>query len=95
MQDKQTNRSLVPFIRRFFSSLTDNTQIIELAVAIQQNLELGHTALLYDETIKDDLISFKNDILELKSEGFFVVRNIAMAFDPLLKISEAQYSKTV
>jgi oxygen-independent coproporphyrinogen-3 oxidase len=45
--------------------------------------------------IKDDLITFKKDILELKPEGFFVVRNIAMAFDPLLKIKEAQYSKTV
>ncbi len=45
--------------------------------------------------IKDNLISFNDDILELKPEGFFVVRNIAMAFDPLLKISDAQYSKTV
>lgn len=45
--------------------------------------------------ITDDLISFTNDKLELKPEGFFVVRNIAMAFDPLLKTSEAQYSKTV
>ncbi len=45
--------------------------------------------------IEDDLIIYKNNTLELKPEGFFVVRNIAMAFDPLLKISEAQYSKTV
>ena len=45
--------------------------------------------------IQDDLISFNKNILELKSEGFFVVRNIAMAFDPLLKIKDAQYSKTV
>jgi oxygen-independent coproporphyrinogen-3 oxidase len=48
-----------------------------------------------DEFITDDLISFANDKLELKPEGFFVVRNIAMAFDPILKTSEAQYSKTV
>ncbi len=47
------------------------------------------------EFIDDDLISFDNDVLELKPDGFFVVRNIAMAFDPLLKTSEAQYSKTV
>ncbi|MCF6242767.1 MAG: coproporphyrinogen III oxidase, partial [Bacteroidales bacterium] len=45
--------------------------------------------------IQDDLISFNKNILELKPEGFFVVRNIAMAFDPLLKIKDAQYSKTV
>ena len=45
--------------------------------------------------IKDNLITFNKDILELKPEGFFVVRNIAMAFDPLLEIKNAQYSKTV
>jgi len=45
--------------------------------------------------IQDDLITFKDNILELKPEGFFVVRNIAMAFDPLLEVKDAQYSKTV
>lgn len=45
--------------------------------------------------MQDNLISLNKNILELKSDGFFVVRNIAMAFDPLLKIKDAQYSKTV
>jgi exodeoxyribonuclease V alpha subunit len=69
MQDKKANRSLVPFIKRFFSSLTDNQQVIELAVAIQQNLELGHTALCYDELIEDNVISKDGQ------SGYIVVNN--------------------
>ncbi len=69
MQDKKANRSLVPFIKRFFSSLTDNQQVIELAVAIQQNLELGHTALRYDEPIEDKVISHDGQ------SGYIVVNN--------------------
>jgi oxygen-independent coproporphyrinogen-3 oxidase len=45
--------------------------------------------------IADDLVTFQNGELKLKEQGFFVVRNIAMAFDPLLEVKEAQYSKTV
>lgn len=45
--------------------------------------------------IEDDLIEYKDGILKLKEQGFFVVRNIAMVFDPLLEIKDAQYSKTV
>ncbi|MDF1546444.1 MAG: oxygen-independent coproporphyrinogen III oxidase [Bacteroidales bacterium] len=45
--------------------------------------------------IEDDLIEYKEGILKLKEQGFFVVRNIAMVFDPLLEIKDAQYSKTV
>ena len=69
MQDKQTNRSLVPFIRRFFSTLTDNVQVIELAIAIQQNIELGHTALPYDEPIEDITISHDGQ------NGYIVINN--------------------
>jgi len=60
---------------------------------LKEILEFSETKL--EAFIEDDLITYKNEVLELKSEGFFVVRNIAMAFDPLLKTSEAQYSKTV
>jgi oxygen-independent coproporphyrinogen-3 oxidase len=45
--------------------------------------------------IVDDLIEYKKGVLKLKEQGFLVVRNIAMAFDPLLRVKEAQYSKTV
>jgi len=48
-----------------------------------------------NEFLADDLIEFKNGSIQLKEQGFFVVRNIAMAFDPLLSTSTAQYSKTV
>ena len=48
-----------------------------------------------DQFIADDLVMYKNGELKLKEQGFLVVRNIAMAFDPLLEVKEAQYSKTV
>ncbi len=48
-----------------------------------------------DQFKADDLIEFSDGTLQLKEQGYFVVRNIAMAFDPLLTKSDAQYSKTV
>ncbi len=48
-----------------------------------------------NQFVADELVSFQNGELKLKEQGFFVVRNIAMAFDPLLEVKEAQYSKTV
>jgi len=45
--------------------------------------------------IADGLAEYADDTLYLKEDGFYVVRNIAMAFDPLLAVSDAQYSKTV
>jgi len=48
-----------------------------------------------DKFIADNLAEYKNGVLKLKEQGFLVVRNIAMAFDPLLEVKEAQYSKTV
>ncbi len=43
----------------------------------------------------DDLLIIDNGNIKLKPEGFFVVRNIAMEFDPLLNVGKSQYSKTV
>jgi len=48
-----------------------------------------------EEFIDDDLVEFKNGTLHLKEQGFFIVRNIAMVFDPLLSTTDAKYSKTV
>lgn len=45
--------------------------------------------------IEDNLVEYNNHILQLKEDGFFVVRNIAMLFDPLLKNTKSQYSKTI
>ncbi|MBE0650696.1 MAG: oxygen-independent coproporphyrinogen III oxidase [Bacteroidales bacterium] len=47
------------------------------------------------ELIDDQLVSIEGNTVNVHKEGFFVVRNIAMAFDPLLKTSDAMYSKTI
>lgn len=75
-------------------SFEDMSNKFEISkIELREILEFSETKL--EGFIADDLISYKNEVLELKPDGFFVVRNIAMAFDPLLKNSEAQYSKTV
>ena len=45
--------------------------------------------------LHDHLVSIDGDVVTVHREGFFIVRNIAMAFDPLLKTSDAMYSKTI
>jgi oxygen-independent coproporphyrinogen-3 oxidase len=45
--------------------------------------------------LTDRLISIDGNTINVHQEGFFVVRNIAMAFDPLLKTTDAMYSKTI
>lgn len=45
--------------------------------------------------INDGLLEIKDDELTVKGQGRFVIRNIAMAFDPALKQGKGQYSKTV
>jgi len=44
---------------------------------------------------EDNLLIIDNGNIKLNPEGFFVVRNIAMEFDPLLNVGKAKYSKTV
>lgn len=44
---------------------------------------------------EDNLLETDNKVIKLNPEGFFVVRNIAMEFDPLLQVGKGQYSKTV
>ncbi|VAW30310.1 Coproporphyrinogen III oxidase, oxygen-independent [hydrothermal vent metagenome] len=48
-----------------------------------------------DEFLRDDLVSIHGNEVTVHKEGFFIVRNIAMAFDPLLETSDAMYSKTI
>ena len=45
--------------------------------------------------IEDNLIVINDNVINIKSTGAFVVRNIAMCFDPKLKNDLAQYSRTV
>ncbi|MDP4267809.1 MAG: oxygen-independent coproporphyrinogen III oxidase [Bacteroidota bacterium] len=72
------------------------------AMASEHSVSLGELKNIVDYSpeklqsfIDDDLLTLNNDILQLKPLGFLVVRNIAMAFDPLLKDTNAHYSKTV
>ena len=43
----------------------------------------------------DGLVEVIEDIIKVSTDGMLVVRNIAMIFDPMLKIQDSQYSKTV
>jgi oxygen-independent coproporphyrinogen III oxidase len=45
--------------------------------------------------VEDGLLQIAGDKIELLENGFLVVRNIAMEFDPLLSEGKGQYSKTV
>jgi oxygen-independent coproporphyrinogen-3 oxidase len=65
-------------------------------ISVQQVYEIvDFSENKLENFIKDDLIIYENGILNLKENGFYVVRNIAMVFDPMLKASNAQYSKTI
>jgi oxygen-independent coproporphyrinogen-3 oxidase len=45
--------------------------------------------------INDGLLTINNDAFTVIGQGRYVIRNIAMAFDPMLKQGKGQYSKTV
>ena len=47
------------------------------------------------EFIDDNLLTLKNDVIDISIDGMMVVRNVAMVFDPLLKVEENKFSKTV
>jgi oxygen-independent coproporphyrinogen-3 oxidase len=49
-----------------------------------------------DEFTADDLLEYDDRELSVTSRGFFLIRNIAMAFDPLMKSTQQnRYSKTI
>ena len=48
-----------------------------------------------DEFIKDNLLGIDKERITVSQEGMLVVRNIAMAFDPLLEVKQGMYSKTI
>jgi oxygen-independent coproporphyrinogen-3 oxidase len=47
------------------------------------------------EFVDDGLVHCSDDRVEVTPKGFFLIRNIAMKFDPLLSNRENQYSKTI
>ena len=55
----------------------------------------GFNAKKLQPFIDDDLLELKDNKIQLRENGFLVVRNIAMEFDPLLQSGQGKYSKTV
>ncbi|MAE07540.1 MAG: oxygen-independent coproporphyrinogen III oxidase [Bacteroidetes bacterium] len=45
--------------------------------------------------LDDDLMEINGEQIKINTDGSFIVRNIAMAFDPQLTVMENQYSKTI
>jgi oxygen-independent coproporphyrinogen-3 oxidase len=45
--------------------------------------------------INDEMISVTENEIEVTSKGFFLIRNIAMAFDPQLNQENQKYSRTI
>lgn len=56
---------------------------------------LKFTPQKLDEFAEDGLLTFNNQVVQVSREGMLVVRNIAMAFDPLLEVKQGMYSKTI
>ncbi|MCU4176310.1 oxygen-independent coproporphyrinogen III oxidase [Carboxylicivirga sp. N1Y90] len=72
----------------------------QIAADFSVELDEVYKAVEYDvlkvqSFIDDDLLQIENDIFTVHGQGRFVIRNIAMAFDPALKKGKGQYSKTV
>jgi len=49
----------------------------------------------FTEFIQDRLMIINENIIRVNTDGMLVIRNIAMAFDPMLTTSENKFSKTV
>jgi len=47
------------------------------------------------EFVRDGLLTCDEQQVEVTSKGFFLIRNIAMSFDPMLTNQKDQYSKTI
>ena len=56
---------------------------------------VGYNDEKLQDFIKDNLLKIDGNTIKLLENGFLVVRNIAMEFDPLLSQGKGQYSKTV
>jgi oxygen-independent coproporphyrinogen III oxidase len=66
-----------------------NISVTELIEAVAFNPDK------FSQFIADGLMDIENHTVKLRPEGFTIVRNIAMEFDPMLQTSENMYSKTV
>jgi len=72
----------------------------QIAVDFSVSLDKVYDAVEFHQDkiqafIDDDLLKIENDAFIVEGQGRYVIRNIAMAFDPALKKGKGQYSKTV
>jgi coproporphyrinogen III oxidase-like Fe-S oxidoreductase len=56
---------------------------------------LDYTPEKLSEFIEDGLVTIDDKTIRVNQQGMLVVRNIAMAFDPLLDVKQGMYSKTI
>ncbi len=71
-----------------------------IASGFNTNVEEVKKVIGYDQNklldfLTDSLIEINGNKIIVKQEGAFFIRNIAMALDPMLSVSENQYSKTI
>ncbi len=74
-----------------FSEIATNFNLTK--EALKQTLKY-YPAML-NEFIEDKLVEIDDNTIRVNADGMFVIRNIAMCFDPFLKIEDSQFSKTV
>jgi oxygen-independent coproporphyrinogen III oxidase len=72
----------------------------DVAVQFGTNIGAIKNAVAFDpekfaEFVNDGLMSITGNVIQVNTDGMLVVRNIAMAFDPMLESTENKFSKTV
>lgn len=89
-------------IRQVINELMCNYYADFKAIAADFNVSVDtvYTAVDYalekvQAFIDDGLLKLENDVFVVEGQGRYVIRNIAMAFDPALKKGKGSYSKTV
>ncbi|MFA6923289.1 MAG: oxygen-independent coproporphyrinogen III oxidase [Bacteroidales bacterium] len=75
----------------------DFTEIAELFNTSIEKIKniIEFNPIKFKEFENDGLVSIKENIIQVSETGMLVVRNIAMAFDPFLKVENNKFSKTV
>lgn len=91
-------------VRELITTLMCNNRIVWSDLAKHFNLsvedlklEIGYHLVDLDDFAKDGLLVYSDDVLEMTEQGKLFVRNVAAAFDPLMKNKNAKnlYSRSV
>jgi oxygen-independent coproporphyrinogen-3 oxidase len=89
-------------IRKVISEIMCNHYINwkQIAEEMDSTSELIKNTAKYDPAefqsfIEDEMIELNENDISVTSKGFFLIRNIAMAFDPYLNQKGERYSKTI